>query len=707
MKAKVGSGSNAGIIIAVFLAFPLGFCFGARPSQPHMQQTSSSSLSQHHNHNEGFEGHTRKVRRLQRLLLHNNRHTMQFRTEDEQTGTELDHSRNLREVTNHGFTKPDECPPRQTESVQDEKNGKKRPCPRKCSTDSDCLNDRKLCLCDGACGMSCIRPEKECPELPDPPHGQVHLTGRHFNDRAVYTCDDGYQIVGLEQVICNSNGHWSGAQPSCKQGTSSAQSRYYCGAPTIIPHAKHNGSSEQMYYDLDTELSYQCDPGYKRKGFQVAQCFFYNGTARWFGPDLKCHPIDCGAPEEILNGKRAGDCTTYRCQIKYECVPGFSLVGKDTRYCQKDGTWTPSELPTCVPVQCGLPESPVNGKAHYTALAYKSVVTYTCKYGFMVVGDATRTCGEDKEWSGLEPKCKEINCGSPGFLPNGWLEGSRMNLGDVVNFKCVEGMKFEGESLSTTCQVDGAWSHPLPKCLAPCMVPDVPMGRVVNLTSYRNTVMHGENITVECNHNYELEGNVTQITCNNGTFDRMPKCEPARCKTLPAPPKNGMVVVPNTKHGGKGLYQCKDGFMLKGDNTTKCDFGNWTRQTPSCELIYCPFPGYIEGGKVLLVGNMGLYDYRHYVKKVKNNRQIMFECGRGSKVVDGPPGATCIDGRWSPSTLPRCEVEYHPKMEWLSKRSAPNGAIGPIRIPKRAKRSLSRRLRAKRSPTVNYDLGNQ
>ena len=36
-----------------------------------------------------------------------------------------------------------------------------------------------------------------------------------------------------------------------------------------------------MYFDLDTELSYQCDPGYKRKGFQVAQCFFYNGTARW------------------------------------------------------------------------------------------------------------------------------------------------------------------------------------------------------------------------------------------------------------------------------------------------------------------------------------------------------------------------------------------------------------------------------------------
>lgn len=80
------------------------------------------------------------------------------------------------------------------------------------------------------------------------------MTGRHFNDRAVYTCDDGYQIVGLEQVICKSNGQWSGSQPSCKQGTSSAQSRYYCGTPTIIPHAKHNGSSEQVVTNLSSSF---------------------------------------------------------------------------------------------------------------------------------------------------------------------------------------------------------------------------------------------------------------------------------------------------------------------------------------------------------------------------------------------------------------------------------------------------------------------
>jgi len=58
----------------------------------------------------------------------------------------------------------------------------------------------------------------------------------------------------------------------------------------------------------------------------------------------------------------------------------------------------------------------------------------------------------------------EINCGSPGILPNGWLEGTRTTLHAVVTFRCQEGMTFEGPSYRTICQADGRWSHPLPKC---------------------------------------------------------------------------------------------------------------------------------------------------------------------------------------------------------------------------------------------------
>ena len=59
---------------------------------------------------------------------------------------------------------------------------------------------------------------------------------------------------------------------------------------------------------------------------------------------------------------------------------------------------------------------------------------------------------------------EEINCGSPGILPNGWLEGTRTTLHAVVTFRCQEGMTFEGPSYRTICQADGRWSHPLPRC---------------------------------------------------------------------------------------------------------------------------------------------------------------------------------------------------------------------------------------------------
>lgn len=69
--------------------------------------------------------------------------------------------------------------------------------------------------------------------------------------------------------------------------------------------------------------------------------------------------------------------------------------------------------------------------------------------------------------------------------------------------------------------------------------------------------------------------------------------------------------------------------------------------------VFCPYPGFVKNGKILLVGNMGLYDYRPYVKKVANNKQIMYDCEKGYVLAEGPPGATCIGGQWSPQELPK------------------------------------------------------
>ena len=134
-------------------------------------------------------------------------------------------------------------------------------CVKKCSQDRDCNNEKKLCLCDGLCGLSCIRPERECPELADPHNGQVSLTGRHFQDRASYSCHQGYTVVGVEVLTCQASGRWSGDPPECKEWRDNSPSPYYCGAPPTIQNAVHNASLDQKFFSIDTSLSYRLVPG--------------------------------------------------------------------------------------------------------------------------------------------------------------------------------------------------------------------------------------------------------------------------------------------------------------------------------------------------------------------------------------------------------------------------------------------------------------
>ena len=67
--------------------------------------------------------------------------------------------------------------------------------------------------------------------------------------------------------------------------------------------------------------------------------------------------------------------------------------------------------------------------------------------------------------------------------------------------------------------------------------------------------------------------------------------------------------------------------------------------------MFCPFPGFVENGKVLLVGSMGLYEYRPYVRKIRNNRQIMYQCTRGYILVGGPTGAHASRNTYTNSTV--------------------------------------------------------
>ncbi|KAG7211048.1 hypothetical protein KM043_016409 [Ampulex compressa] len=552
-------------------------------------------------------------------------------------------------------------------------------CLRKCSTDEDCKSKKKKCMCDGACGMSCIKPERECHVLTDIDHGTMTVTGRFFGDKAHYTCDPDYFTVGLSERTCRADGHWTGTTPSCKKDASS-----FCTQPPKMKNARHNALVEQTTFDLDSMVEYFCNHGYITTGVKIAKCLLMKGVASWFGPDITCEPKNCGSPADIANGWHAGECYNYDCRVLYHCADGYELVGKAEKLCLADGTWTPKESPQCVQVtsvQCPKPENPNNGKAVYTSYAYNSIVSYECKYGYTVIGAATRRCGADGKWTGKTPSCQEINCGSPGVLYNGWIENieTGTGLGASIIFRCNDHMKLEGNT-SSVCQIDGKWRYPLPQCLAPCVVPQIENGHITVASHERDhinnvtVVEHGERLLVSCVQNYEFAANSTPVICNNGTWSIVPSCSPARCKQMPKIPKNGMVIAPKTDHGMKAVFKCKDGFKLVGggpsnaSKSVECQYGNWTGDIPHCVQVFCPFPGFIENGKVFLVGNMGVYDYRPYVRKVVNNKQIMYDCDKGYVLDEGPTGATCIGGNWSPKELPKCILGQHPRLRWSRRR---------------------------------------
>ena len=58
--------------------------------------------------------------------------------------------------------------------------------------------------------------EIECP-LPDVPANAnvTHSAGRYVGEKAVYVCQHGYDLVGSNIRVCQSDGSWSLSTPQC------------------------------------------------------------------------------------------------------------------------------------------------------------------------------------------------------------------------------------------------------------------------------------------------------------------------------------------------------------------------------------------------------------------------------------------------------------------------------------------------------------
>ena len=55
----------------------------------------------------------------------------------------------------------------------------------------------------------------QCNALLDPANGVVSTTGYGVGDIAIYTCNEGYVLLGSDTQTCLSSGQWSGSPATC------------------------------------------------------------------------------------------------------------------------------------------------------------------------------------------------------------------------------------------------------------------------------------------------------------------------------------------------------------------------------------------------------------------------------------------------------------------------------------------------------------
>lgn len=56
----------------------------------------------------------------------------------------------------------------------------------------------------------------DCGKLNPPQYGQVDFQSTSFQSRAIYSCFNGFQLIGERTRICQADGQWSGEAPICQ-----------------------------------------------------------------------------------------------------------------------------------------------------------------------------------------------------------------------------------------------------------------------------------------------------------------------------------------------------------------------------------------------------------------------------------------------------------------------------------------------------------
>ena len=269
--------------------------------------------------------------------------------------------------------------------------------------------------------------------------------------------------------------------------------------------------------------------------------------------------------------------------VTYTCNSGFVLVGEETRNCQANGEWS-GVAPSCRRVTCDKLTAPANGDINQNGNTPGYIATYTCDPGYELVGGSTRTCQTNGQWSADAPKCRFIIvCEYLAYPSNGNVDQIGSRPGSTATYTCDRGYELVGQA-RRTCQNNGEWSGEAPHCIViTCDTLSDPANGDIDQSGNRP----GSTATYTCDRGSVLVGQARRTCQNNGEWSgKAPTCTRSSCG-IPKAPRNGFVQFQCRTVGCSAKFSCRNGYTLKGSRNILCENnGSWSRSTPTCEKRY-------------------------------------------------------------------------------------------------------------------------
>ncbi|MPC22900.1 Fucolectin-5 [Portunus trituberculatus] len=192
--------------------------------------------------------------------------------------------------------------------------------------------------CNAGLNFICQHRPQTCGKPEQPPNSTMVGNTFSVGSMVEYRCDPGHTLVGPAQRSCLESGFFNEFPPTCRSFDAQARRRYWFSYQLPLSKLRN------YYVYHENHLHYSCSH-VKSPPCHSSQIYFSSISKNTFASnvDILCSSSDleCGLPAPIRHGSYSliNGTRYYLSQVKYECDPGYTTIGRAELVCDLDERW--------------------------------------------------------------------------------------------------------------------------------------------------------------------------------------------------------------------------------------------------------------------------------------------------------------------------------------------------------------------------------